>query len=175
MLTFTVAAMQMVRPAKAIAQLKLDGNELWRAGCRRGGRGAVYVVRRRYGHWQPYGVCRVPDLKTRRPKVTSELAITVNKIDLSDLLITNVPTNTSVYYRGGKKAQWYYITVSYDPENWPEGFAFSQSNLNDHRVLERAMGWQFRRTTDSKICYGFINGSYLRRESGICLRAEGGD
>ena len=23
----------------------------------------------------------------------------------------------------------YYITVSYDPENWPEGFAFSQSNL----------------------------------------------
>ena len=109
------------------------------------------------------------------PKVTGEQAITVNKIDLSGLLITNVPENTSVYYRGGKKAQWHYITVSYDPENWPEGFAFSQSNLKITAYRNGQWGWQFRRTTDNKICYGYINGSYLRRESGIYLRAEGGD
>ena len=115
-------------PGEGFVQLRLDGNEHGEPVAVEAGvaQFALSGEDMGIGNHTVYAVFQSEDLT---PKVTGEQALTVNKIDLSGLLITNVPTNTSVYYRGGKKAQWYYITVSYDPENWPEGFAFSQSNL----------------------------------------------
>ena len=58
------------------------------------------VISVSYTHLDVYKrqVYAVFQLEGTMPEVTSELAISVSKIDLSDLLITNVPTNTSVYY-----------------------------------------------------------------------------
>ena len=115
-------------PGEGFVQLRLDGNEHGEPVAVEAGVAQFTLSGEDMGigNHTVYAVFQSEDLA---PKVTGEQAITVNKIDLSGLLITNVPENTSVYYRGGKKAQWHYITVSYDPENWPEGFAFSQSNL----------------------------------------------
>lgn len=53
-----------------------------------------------------------------------EVTVTVSKIDLSDLLYTDTPIDTSVYYRGGTIPLWHTITVTYDQENWPQELSF---------------------------------------------------
>ena len=57
---------------------------------------------------------------------SNEVTVTVNKADLSDLLITNVPTDMSEYYSGTTAGTRNSITVTYDKEKWPQGLDFSK-------------------------------------------------
>ena len=57
---------------------------------------------------------------------SNEVTVTVNKADLSDLLITNVPTDRSEYYSGTTAGTRNSITVTYDKEKWPQGLDFSK-------------------------------------------------
>ncbi len=57
---------------------------------------------------------------------SNQVTVTVNKADLSHLLMTNVPTDRSEYYSGTTAGTCNSITVTYDQEKWPQGLDFSK-------------------------------------------------
>ena len=71
-----------------------------------------------------YTVYAIFQSKSGATLPTDEVTVTVSKIDLSDLLYTDTPIDTSVYYRGGTIPLWHTITVTYDQENWPQELSF---------------------------------------------------
>ena len=71
-----------------------------------------------------YTVYAIFQSKSGATLPTDEVTVTVSKIDLSNLLYTDTPIDTSVYYRGGTIPLWHTITVTYDQENWPQELSF---------------------------------------------------
>ena len=167
-LTFTARNVDGT-PGEGFVQLKLDGHDRGESVAVEAGKAQFTLSGEDMGvgNHAVYAVFQSEDLM---PEVTGEQAIAVNKIDLSGLLITNVPENTSAYYRGGKKAQWHYITVTYDPGNWPEGFALSQSMCQMHILHRTFFPWSRRWLLPLLHCLSAYR--YATSNERLCTSAE---